>query len=426
MANSAYLPRADLLGCLALAAELEQAVICQYLFAAYSLRSHPADGNLDPVVWESIREWKAHILAVARNEMEHLGLVWNLLSSLGGTPQAHLPDFPHPARGGPPTAQFELLPFGEETLERFIQLERLHAQPGQGFESIWDLYQKIRAGLLAFAASGQPLFIGGSEGQVTSGHIDLTPGWHDIHLVPVHDLNSAVGVIDRILEAGDAPQSHAASSTHADRFARILAEYRALRARDPGLEPALPVVANPILSPTTGGVAAGTLLEHPLSCQAAALFNRAYQVTLDLLGRLYRVEPVPLAERLTVGRLALFPLMTMVLRPLAEMLVTMPARIDPMGGNAGPTFQLVRGCGPALQPRSARIAAHEQLEQLVADAQAIHTALQQEPARWAGALRPRWSFLCENLQSIAIRHASATGVRGEVAQLQFDQLRESL
>ena len=74
--------REELINNLTEAAELEHGLLCQYLFAAFSMKKHPADG----ITWaqaERIRAWERNILEVAREEMAHLGTVSNMLTAVG-------------------------------------------------------------------------------------------------------------------------------------------------------------------------------------------------------------------------------------------------------------------------------------------------------------------------------------------------------
>jgi hypothetical protein len=85
--------RAQLIDALRLASELEHGLMAQYLFAAYSLKRYEYEG-LSPEQIERVRRWASWITLVARQEMEHLGLALNLLSSIGGTPSFSRPNMP--------------------------------------------------------------------------------------------------------------------------------------------------------------------------------------------------------------------------------------------------------------------------------------------------------------------------------------------
>ena len=60
------------------AAELEHGIMCQYLFAAFSLKQRPEEG-LSASEHESVTRWRRVISHVATEEMLHLALVHNLL-----------------------------------------------------------------------------------------------------------------------------------------------------------------------------------------------------------------------------------------------------------------------------------------------------------------------------------------------------------
>src|ERR687893_2190302 len=56
------------------AAELEHGIMCQYLFAAFSLKQH-ADEGLEPEEFEAVTRWRRTIAHIATEEMLHLALV---------------------------------------------------------------------------------------------------------------------------------------------------------------------------------------------------------------------------------------------------------------------------------------------------------------------------------------------------------------
>jgi ferritin-like protein len=63
-----------------IAAEVEHALMVQYLFAAYSLRD---PSQFTPKKASLVHAWRGAIATVAREEMGHLVTVQNLLRSLG-------------------------------------------------------------------------------------------------------------------------------------------------------------------------------------------------------------------------------------------------------------------------------------------------------------------------------------------------------
>jgi hypothetical protein len=105
------------------AAELEHGIMCQYLFAAFSLKQGEAEG-LSGAELAAAARWRTQVSRVATQEMLHLALVHNLLSAIGAAPHMARPNLPAPASHYPAGVQLALLPFGEQALRHFMFLER--------------------------------------------------------------------------------------------------------------------------------------------------------------------------------------------------------------------------------------------------------------------------------------------------------------
>src|ERR1051326_2852985 len=121
--------RDELIQVLGIASELEHNLMCQYLFAAYSLKRYPDEG-LTEAQLNQAREWGSLITMVARQEMEHLGLVMNLRSAIGAPPTFSRVNFPQPAtRYGKADIDSVLTRFDEPTIERFQKFEQPHPLP---------------------------------------------------------------------------------------------------------------------------------------------------------------------------------------------------------------------------------------------------------------------------------------------------------
>jgi len=105
------------------AAELEHGIMCQYLFAAFSLKQRENEG-LTAGELEAVRRWRRVISHVATEEMLHLALVHNLLSAIGAAPHMARPNLPAPAHHYPAGVNLMLVPFGEAALRHFMFLER--------------------------------------------------------------------------------------------------------------------------------------------------------------------------------------------------------------------------------------------------------------------------------------------------------------
>jgi hypothetical protein len=78
------------------AAELEHTIMCQYLFAAFSLKQS-ADEGLTEEELAAVTRWRRQVSHVAAQEMLHLALVQNMLTAIGAAPHLARPNLPAPA-----------------------------------------------------------------------------------------------------------------------------------------------------------------------------------------------------------------------------------------------------------------------------------------------------------------------------------------
>ncbi len=370
------------------AAEIEHAITCQYLFAAFSLKTHPEEGGAGAVELERVRGWKTELLRVARQEMAHHALVSNLLIVVGGAPQFRRAHFPHPVQYCPPYDRFELLPFGEESVERFACYERAHEEAAAGgAPSIGALYRAIRQGL---SSAGPDLFVGPQDHQILNRHLHIGEGQFDVDLASARDGRSAAALIDRILD-----------HDHHATFVAMGRELRAMREANPLFEPARPVVRNPRVQ-VGSAVQGATLLRHPITRIAAHLFNLGYEAMVLMLTRLYGRSDESPAEVEALIHMAFFPMMTVLVRPLGEILTQMPAGEEP-GRAAGPCFELPTAL--PLQPHrsGAWVVLHERLLEMARFGRELSALLDASSEPWAARLRPRGTLLSENLDRMAQR-----------------------
>jgi hypothetical protein len=253
------------------AAELENALMCEYLFAAFSLKRSVAEGLTEEQL-AAVTRWRSTILLVAKQEMLHLAINCNLVSSLGASPHLSRPNLPQPARHYPGGVRLLLMPFGEHALRHFLFLERPEgldiddaeglaaaaaAVPVMGpdeiaphlqeFETVGHLYRAIEAGFrhLSERIGEAQLFLGPGDAQVQG---DLF-GWPELR--PVTTCEAAVQSIEAIVEQGEGPRGDWRNA-HFGRFVEILNEFMDMIAANPGLEvvrPVLPVLVRP---PETG------------------------------------------------------------------------------------------------------------------------------------------------------------------------------
>ena len=128
--------RKELTYLLSEAAELEHGLMCEYLYAAFSLKREAGPGVSDSQL-ESVERWRRVLLDVAAQEMLHWALVNNILTAVGSAPYVSRPHLPHQAKGYPAGVQVALVPFGERALRHFLFLERpegMELADAEGFD----------------------------------------------------------------------------------------------------------------------------------------------------------------------------------------------------------------------------------------------------------------------------------------------------
>src|SRR5215469_11200901 len=105
------------------AGQVEHLIMCQYLYAAFSLKTGPDEG-LTAEQADAVARWHKMLTGIALEEMLHLALVSNVMTSIGAAPSLSRPNFPRHSEYLPPGVQFALLPFGDASLAHFLYLER--------------------------------------------------------------------------------------------------------------------------------------------------------------------------------------------------------------------------------------------------------------------------------------------------------------
>jgi hypothetical protein len=382
------------------AAELEHLIMGQYLYAAYSLKQGEGEG----LTWEQAmhtRNWAQLLLLLARQEMEHLGLVSNLLTAVGGAPHFMRPDYPQSTRYF--EEPFELRPFSMSLLKRFICFERPENVPpedafcgrlgrragrdrvpalregefsGEPEEGLAALYGRIRWLIQHLPLTDAELFVGPPNAQIDGNilHVNFPRpgaigGIFDVTLFDITDRASALRAIDLVVEQGEGA-SGAEEYTHYRWLRQIHDDYRAMRAADACFRPARRLVSNPVLYQTADTSRPGTLITHPAARQVMALWNGAYELLLLLLYRLY-ASGADTQAHTTALVYTMFPLMTQVIRPIAEVLTSLPAFERPTECRAGPSFQLSGVVHLLPNTDAAFVVLREKLAALAADAQRL-------------------------------------------------------
>ena len=377
---------------LAEALQLEHMIMCQYLFAEFSLKDGVDDG-LTAEQADAVDRWRNKLRGIAIEEMLHIALVANLMSAIGAAPAFGRPNFPQRSGYFPGGVQLDLLPFGEQALDHFLFLERPEgmerqdaaefvatAPPrdpvdehetlprGQEFATVGHLYRGIADGLRALSSrlGERALFVGSPRAQATP---EL---FHWPQLVAVTDLDSALAAVEEIIEQGEGARGDW-NAAHYGRFLSVRQELDALRQADPAFEPARPVLAaflrQPFDIPTPRPV-----VTDPQARRVAELAGLAYELTLHVLLRFFTHTDETDSQLGTLVDAAL-ALMAKVLQPLGTELTTLPVGSSHPGRTAGFAFEMYYVMGNmtphrepswALLAERARILAHR-CRQVAAD-----------------------------------------------------------
>jgi hypothetical protein len=348
--------REDLWWLLAEACQLEHMIMCQYLFAEWSLKDD-SDGLTDEQS-AAIERWRGVLRGIAIEEMLHLALVANVMSSIGAAPYFGRPNFPQRSGYFPASIQLDLMPFGERALKHFLFLERpegmerqdaegfvptaptrdplseSEAMPrGQEFLTVGHLYRGIEDGLtrLTHDLGARALFVGSRRAQATPEMFK----WPQV--VAVTDLDSALRAVGEIIEQGEGARGHW-EDAHYGRFLGIWDEYHALRDADPTFEPARPVVAAFTRQPFDLKDPV-TVITNPRAHRVAEVTTIAYEVLLHLLTRFFtHTDETDEQLGLLIG--TAFDLMGDVIRPLGHALTQLPVGTAAGGPNAGFAFEM--------------------------------------------------------------------------------------
>lgn len=373
--------RGELVTALRQAVTLELAVMLQYLYAAYSVPTHgTALAYVRQGLWtpEQLRlvcgdggkttdgGIRGTLMEVAREEMIHFLLANNILMATGEPFFVPMVDFGTVNGELDVPLDFSLEALSRGSVERFLLIEQPDGHVGEvrrgdtptaqddregaGYGSISELYGNIREGLrrvpdLFLVEPGR----GGGE-----HHLFLRESInhrHPDYQLQVDDLRSALFAIDVITEQGEGgvlTQGSEAESHHTAflRIADILASEPLAAPGGPGRRrwsPAYPVARNPTLR--RGDHALQTVTD-PDARTVLRLFNHAYFLSLQLMAQHFGEGPDRSLRRSDLMNGAI-DVMTGIMRPLAELLVTLPS--GHRGTTAGPSFEL--DSRPACIPR---------------------------------------------------------------------------
>jgi Ferritin-like len=362
--------REELVYLLGQACEIEHGLLCEYLYAQFSLKRDVTEG-VTAAQLVRMQAWEQTIIDVTKQEMLHLALATNILTAIGAAPHFDRPNFPILSGWYPRDVEIALLPFGERALRHFVFLERpegMSLRDAEGFtpqeaqqsldvdatnltavaedwHTVGHLYRGIEAGLVHLVErDGEAeIFIGPSSAQATTQVFE----WPE--LTAVTNLESAQRAIAVIVEQGEGARGDWVNS-HFGKFVGIIEDYLSVRASDSTFEPARPVM--PAFLHRPPDVEGATLIADPLTRRVAALFNAMYEVILQLQAR-YFVHHGETADELETLAATVKHVMNWVMRYLGPELTKLPVGPAHPGHTAGPAFDMVRPAFFVLPHRDA-------------------------------------------------------------------------
>jgi CDGSH-type Zn-finger protein/uncharacterized Fe-S cluster protein YjdI len=406
--------REELFYLLCEAAEFEHSVMCSYLYAMWSLKRDVAEG-VTPEELEAIGRWRASLRQVALEEMLHLSLVNNILASTGASPHLWRPEFPVACGWFPSDVVMRLSPFGHESLDHFLYIERpegIDLVDGAGFDhpahharasrpdlltptprdyvSQGQLYHGILRGLarLAGEIGEDNVFVGHGEAQVGAAEMGL-PG-----LFKVDSLDAARKAVEEIVLQGEGAPAHREGS-HYQRFAAIKAELTALQAIRPAFQPARPVLQNPCLDNPLARPDVNAICD-PLTAKVVDLGNAVYSLMMRTFAQVF--SPAPLPRQLRIGLAAEATELMYAMSFVGETATRLPSGPTHPDAAAGLTFALSLSSGQLVQRCAAQILS-ERARELAGAAAGLetHAPLAGVSARLSG-LADRFAALHERFE----------------------------
>jgi Ferritin-like len=360
-------------------AEIEHALMIEYLYAAYSLGGPqvPAKRRAD------VRSWRDSILTVAREEMGHLLTVQNLLTLLGGAPSFDREDYPWDSPYYP--FPFRLEPLTLDSLSCYVYAEMEPDLPrviqGEGEEGRhFEQHDRARIVEAVFsrvekAGRQEPHHVGEiydailaiieRPGLVPDGCFDADTyarqaSWDEwgkgfrpaaddedrpiltrqpnVIVAQVATRTEAIAGLKAIAGQGEAPHLRGPREKGPSHFDRFVEIYQAFEQVE-GWSPVRGVPVNPTTRDRKDG-GSGTFIGSPQSRIWANLFNVRYRMLLAYLAHAYRLprrEGAPGARAATLQRV--FAEMFNV-KAIAEILVRLPLDDPAAPERAGPPFEM--------------------------------------------------------------------------------------
>ncbi|HKR52559.1 MAG TPA: ferritin-like domain-containing protein [Pseudonocardiaceae bacterium] len=380
-------PRDEAVFLLTAAAEIEHALMVQYLYAAYSVRVVNGDPNQ-----EKLEEVQELIIQIAREEMGHLATVQNLLHLVGGPLNFNREHSPYASEIYP--FRFTLEPLTLDSLSKYVTaespaelppdmsqeerelVEQIHrdadqANGGQEVRHVGPIFARLEH-LFAEGLADADLRLdtfdlhakfsdwGFEPRNADAGEPLIVVSFPDTEVGLVRE--AAVAAVRAIGAQGEGFDSGpAGTESHFERFFDIYQRVSTLSSA--GAVITWPVATNPNTTPVPSTshsapneVAAALeahastgRITHPRARAWAHLFNLRYRLLLGQLGHFLRLDqalysdaPGPqLGDRTARGLLLIGTFDEMRhLKKIAGKLAQLPKDNPPGPVHAGPTFEL--------------------------------------------------------------------------------------
>ena len=349
------------------AAEIEHALMVQYLYAAYSL-----GGPQVPKAHRAkVSGWQTILLGVAKEEMGHLITVQNVLRLIGAPLNLDREDFPWDAPYTP--FKFTLEPLTPKSLARYVFVEspetwpvdaepyreKITALASRGQErapnQVGKLYALMidvlsdhdlvpdhlfQAETLTYQAAADEWGRGYSTN--VAGSTPADPAKPDLIIKTAYSRSTATDALKAVASQGEAPDidDELNEQSHFRRFFNIFKDFPEAGS---SWSPIRPLAVNPTTVKSDPPVDGSTYIVDPVSRDWAELLNLRYRMLLIYLSHSFRLSGGTGTER--DGRARGLVLNNTVgemynVRAIAKSIVQLPCGGPDAGLRAGPAFEM--------------------------------------------------------------------------------------
>ena len=351
------------------AAEIEHALMVQYLYAAFTLEldaSKLTGSNVPADAGDLTLNWFRSIFQIAKEEMAHLLTLENLLRLLGGPLNFEREDFPFRSDLYP--FPFMLEPLTKFSLAKYVAAEMPEPIPADKEQVVADALRRLkledvavnRVGLVydrleATVGSLDPALFHTDTNDFQGSFVEWGGDTSNLLILPVTDQPSALDALARIAAQGEGTVNGGGpGGSHFDRFVEIYERFP-----DDAPAPGQPVAWRPSRlvprNPNTTLAPEGVLSEeelaeerlrepgritHPTSRLWAHLLNVRYRILLNSLSHALSLTTDFATRRGTLVDWC-FNEMTIIAQ-LMDKLSTLPLKLGVATSNAvaGAPFEL--------------------------------------------------------------------------------------